>query len=185
MAKRALATLTQLSAAEHAFIGSASEGIARVISSLDWRPGDNVVVADKDYASGRFAMLRLAELGVEPRVVKSESWYIDPERLVAACDQRTRLLYVSQVTSLTGQAFDVQDSRVRSSNAGCRCCGCQPRARSHSSGRPAGRLHGFELLQVLVRDAHGHPRLEPRAATGFNPMSIGWASANDSADGQS
>ena len=57
--KERLAALTGLPAGDHALIGSASEGIARVLSAVEWQAGDNVVVADKDYASGRHALLRL------------------------------------------------------------------------------------------------------------------------------
>ena len=185
-AKRALARLTHLSATDHAFIGSASEGIARVMSSFDWRPGDNVVVADKDYASGRFAMLRLAALGVEPRVVKSESWYIDPERLVAACDQRTRLLYVSQVTSLTGQAFDVPGLSSALEQRGVPLLVDA----SHALGviPVDARLADFTVsscYKYLCATHMGILAWNRERQPGFNPMSIGWASAADSADGQS
>ena len=44
--------LTGLPAGDNVFVGNASEGIARVIASIDWRDGDNVVVSQKDYASG-------------------------------------------------------------------------------------------------------------------------------------
>src|SRR3546814_16102701 len=42
-----------------------------------------------------------------PRVVKGRGWRIEADDLLAACDGRTRALYVSQVTSLTGQRVDV------------------------------------------------------------------------------
>lgn len=106
-AKRQIAQLTHLPAQDHAFLGNASEGIGRVLSSITWQPGDNVVVSQNDYASGLAGLVRLADLGVEPRVVPCEGWYIDPQGLLDACDSRTRLLYLSQVTSLTGQQFDV------------------------------------------------------------------------------
>ena len=107
--KERLAALTGLPAGDHALIGSASEGIARVLSAVEWQAGDNVVVADKDYASGRHALLRLQSLGVEPRVVSARGWRIEVDDLQAACDARTRVLYVSQVTSLTGQRLDIAE----------------------------------------------------------------------------
>lgn len=36
-----------------------------------------------------------------------EDWFIDPQGLLDACDPHTRLLYLSQVTSLSGQQFDI------------------------------------------------------------------------------
>jgi len=102
-----LAALSGLPVEHRALLGSASDAITRVFGSSHWHAGGNVVVADLDYASGRFALQRLAALGVEPRVVGCDGWTIDPQRLLDACDARTRLLYVSQVTSLTGQCIDI------------------------------------------------------------------------------
>lgn len=106
-AKALLARLTGLPAEDHALIGSTSEGIARALSAIPFAAGDNVVVSALDYAAGRHAMLRLAQLGVEPRIVEGRGWRIEPDDLRAACDGRTRALYVSQVTSLTGQRIDI------------------------------------------------------------------------------
>ena len=106
-AKQKLSSLTGLPPSSHALIGNASDGISRVVSSFEWRVGDNVVVANKDYASGRFALQRLRAFGVEVRVIEAKGWYIDPHDLLAACDNNTRLMYLSHVTSLTGQRFDI------------------------------------------------------------------------------
>src|SRR5690606_16463319 len=76
--KALLARLTGLPAEDHALIGSTSEGIARALSAIPLAAGDNVVVSELDYAAGRHAMLRLAQLGVEPRVVKGRDWRIEP-----------------------------------------------------------------------------------------------------------
>ncbi|HUF86121.1 MAG TPA: aminotransferase class V-fold PLP-dependent enzyme [Thermohalobaculum sp.] len=90
-----------------ALLGNASEGIMRVVAGLDWQPGDNAVVAALDYASGRFALASLKRRGVALRLVPADGWRLDEARLVAACDGRTRLVYVSQVNALTGQHLDI------------------------------------------------------------------------------
>ena len=169
--KAKVAALTGIDAGDHAFVGSASEAIGRVVSSFDWRPGDNVVVADKDYASGRFALLELARLGVEPRIVPADGWYIRPEQLVAACDARTRLLYVSQVTSLTGQRFDIGWLSNELSRLGVALLVDA----SHALGVVPvdGRRADFtvsQLLQVLVRHPYGRAGLEPGPATQLQPI---------------
>ncbi len=97
-----------LEAGDVALLGNASEGIMRVVAALDWRDGDNVVVPELDYASGRFALASLRPRGVEVRLVPAEGWTMDEDRLVAACDARTRLVYVSQVNALTGQHVDLE-----------------------------------------------------------------------------
>ncbi|MEM7222138.1 MAG: aminotransferase class V-fold PLP-dependent enzyme [Pseudomonadota bacterium] len=105
--KERLASLTKLEAGDFALIGNASEGIARVVSAIDWQPGDNVVTSALDYASGRYSFARLSELDVEARLVPAEEWRIEPAGLIAACDGRTRLVYVSQVNAHTGQRLDL------------------------------------------------------------------------------
>ena len=100
------AAVARLSAAEPgdvALIGNASDGIMKVVSGIDWRPGDNVVAPELDYASGRYALASLQAQGVELRLVPARDWVLAEEDLQAACDSRTRLVYVSQVNALTGQ----------------------------------------------------------------------------------
>ena len=96
-----------LEADDVALLGNASEGIMRVVAGLDIRPGDNVVVPALDYASGRFALASLKARGVELRLVEAEGWRIAEEAVLAACDGRTRLVYVAQVNALTGQQLDI------------------------------------------------------------------------------
>jgi cysteine desulfurase / selenocysteine lyase len=90
-----------------ALLGNASDGIMRVVSSFDWQPGDNVVVPELDYASGRFALASLKRKGVELRLVPPEGWVLPTKRFLEACDDRTRLVYISQVNALTGQHADM------------------------------------------------------------------------------
>ncbi len=102
-----IARWTGLEPGDIALLGNASEGIMRVVSSFDWQPGDNVVVPELDYASGRYALASLKRQGVELRLVPAEGWALPAGRLLAACDGRTRLVYISQVNALTGQHADM------------------------------------------------------------------------------
>ena len=91
-----------------ALLGNASEAIMRVVSSFDWQPGDNVVAPELDYASGRYALASLKAKGVELRLVPADGWALSTERLLAACDARTRLIYISQVNAHTGHHADME-----------------------------------------------------------------------------
>ena len=106
-ARGQLARLIHLEASDIALVANASEGIMKVVSSFDWVPGDNVVVSELDYASGRYALASVKGQGVELRLVPGEGWTLAPGPLLDACDDRTRLVYVSQVNALTGQHVDV------------------------------------------------------------------------------
>ncbi len=90
-----------------AFVGNASDGIAKVVSGIDWQKGDNVVAPELDYASGRYALASLKPLGMDLRLVPARGWVLAEEDLLAACDVRSRLVYVSQVNALTGQHVDL------------------------------------------------------------------------------
>lgn len=103
-----LAAWTGLEAGDIALVGNASEAIVKVVSSFAWQPGDNVVVPTLDYASGRYALASLQPLGVELRLVPANGWAVSEADLLAACDSRTRLVYVSQVNALTGQHLDME-----------------------------------------------------------------------------
>ena len=105
--RKALARMTQAEPGDIGLVGNASEAIMRVVASLDWRPGDNVVVPALDYTSGRYALAGLKSRGVDVRLVPGRGWWIERDDILAACDDRTRLVYLSQVNALTGQHHDV------------------------------------------------------------------------------
>ena len=102
-----IARWTGLEPGDIALLGNASEAIMRVVSSFDWQPGDNVVAPELDYASGRYALASLKRQGVELRLVPAQGWVLQSGQLLAACDARTRLVYLSQVNALTGQHIDL------------------------------------------------------------------------------
>jgi len=101
-----LARWTALQPDEIALLANASEAIMPVVASIDWQAGDNVVVPELDYASGRYATASVKARGVELRLVPAEGWSWSADRLLDACDGRTRLVYISQVNALTGQHAD-------------------------------------------------------------------------------
>jgi selenocysteine lyase/cysteine desulfurase len=106
-AKERVAALLGLPAARIAFLAHASEGLNQAVAAVDWRPGDNAVVADLEYPSLVYPVASLRQLGVEPRVVRSRDHHVPIDDLAAAVDARTRLVLVSQVSYLTGQRLDL------------------------------------------------------------------------------
>ena len=98
-----------LAADEIALIGNASEGIVKALSSIDWTEGDNAVVCELDYASGRYAFAGLARYGVGIRLIPGNGWRVETTDLLAACDERTKAVYVSQVNAMTGQLVNIAE----------------------------------------------------------------------------
>ncbi|MEO3427667.1 aminotransferase class V-fold PLP-dependent enzyme [Pelagibius sp. CAU 1746] len=103
-----IARMMRLEAGDIALLGNASDGIMSVVSGFDWKPGDRVVAPELDYASGRYAFASLKRLGVEAAMVPARGWVLSEDDLLAACDERTRLVYASQVNALTGQHLDLE-----------------------------------------------------------------------------
>ncbi|MGH2458492.1 MAG: aminotransferase class V-fold PLP-dependent enzyme [Chloroflexota bacterium] len=106
-AKVGLSSFVNRPEGDIALLGSASEGVNVVAQSVDWRPGDNVVVADLEYPSLIYPWTRAAGRGVEIRVVPTRDWRIDLDDLRLAVDARTRVVSVSQVSYLTGQRLSL------------------------------------------------------------------------------
>ena len=89
-----LADFFTLNPEDIGLIGNASEGIVKVLSSIDWNEGDNVVVSELDYTSGRYALGNLKRRGVRVRMVPVTGWYINTDDLKNACDDKTRVVYI-------------------------------------------------------------------------------------------
>ena len=91
-----------------AFTPSAAEGMAWLARGLDWSEGDNVVTTNLEFPSVAYNWRNLRERGVELRLVPHREWLVREEDLLAAVDERTRVLAVSQVSFYTGQNLDIE-----------------------------------------------------------------------------
>jgi kynureninase len=95
-----IAPLIGAGAGEVAMLPNVSLAHATVLSALDFSPPrDTIVMTALDFPSVRYLVERLApRLGARVHVVPSDDGIgIDPERLLAAIDERTRLVAVSHV----------------------------------------------------------------------------------------
>ncbi len=97
---------------EIALLENTTEGIDCVANSLDFRPGDNVVITDEEHPANRVPWLALKErIGLDVRTVHAS---VDPEEFVPALDQvlseRTRLVAISHVSRETGKRLPVHEA---------------------------------------------------------------------------
>lgn len=155
-----LARWLGLGAGDSALLGNASEGIMRVVAGFDWRAGDNVVVPALDYASGRFALASLRERGVELRLVEAQGWTVDEAAVLAACDARTRLVYIAQVNALTGQHMDI----------GAISAGLEP----HGSALLVDASHALGAVPVAGAAADFVVSCTYKFALGIHEGVLGW-----------
>jgi selenocysteine lyase/cysteine desulfurase len=103
---------------EVAFVGNTSEGLSAVAWGLDWRPGDNVVGPEPEFPANVYPWLSLAPLGVEYRRVPEREGRVEAADLVAAMDERTRLVAVSWVQYASGHRIDLAPLAAACRDAG-------------------------------------------------------------------
>lgn len=107
--RESAADLLGASPSEVALTHSTTDGINRIATALDWRPGDVVVTTDIEHAAGRLPWTRLERVqDVEVRVVETTDGVIDREALDSALDGAD-LLSVSAVDWLYGREHPVAD----------------------------------------------------------------------------
>ncbi|HLO02236.1 MAG TPA: aminotransferase class V-fold PLP-dependent enzyme [Symbiobacteriaceae bacterium] len=106
--KAKLAQLIGATPAEIALQRSTSQGLNTVAAGVHWRPGDNVVTAGIEFPSNVFPWLNLeGRYGVKTKLVPAREGRVLAEDLIAACDERTRVLTVSWVQFTNGYRTDL------------------------------------------------------------------------------
>jgi kynureninase len=105
-----IAPLIGAGAGETAMVPNVSMAQAQVLSALDYsRPRDTIVMTALDFPSVRYVYDALAtRLGARVVVVPSDDGIgVSEERLIAAIDERTRLVAISHVLFRSAYVMDV------------------------------------------------------------------------------
>lgn len=113
------ARLINAQTAEIALVPNTTTGIGLVAEGLSWEPGDNVVTLENEFPSNLYPWMNLASRGVETRRVPALGGIVDPGRIEAACDARTRIISVSWVGYATGWRVDVRAIADLCQRRGC------------------------------------------------------------------
>jgi selenocysteine lyase/cysteine desulfurase len=93
---------------EIAFVKNTTEGILIVANGLDWRPGDNVIIANIEYPSNVYCWMNLARRGVSIKWVKARAGRILLEDIDALIDRQTRLVSLSAVQFSNGFRLNLE-----------------------------------------------------------------------------
>src|SRR5688572_8022212 len=106
--KQKLCTLLNAESSDSiALLKNTSEVLSVIAYGLNWKSGDNIVLANDEFPSNRIVWQSLARHGVEVRSVQLSM--DDPEAaLLAAVDRNTRLLTSSSVQYASGLRMDLQ-----------------------------------------------------------------------------
>jgi len=94
---------------EMAFVPNTSTGINIVAQGFPWKTGDNMVTLGNEFPANQYPWMNLADRGVELRVISVDGVEPDIEKLLDACDTRTRLISVSWVSYCTGYRLDLAE----------------------------------------------------------------------------
>jgi isopenicillin-N epimerase len=113
VARGAVARLVGADPEDLAFIANATTGVNTVLASLEWRPGDELLVTDHGYgACTNAARYWTGRAGANVVTARVSVPVTDPEHVVeavlAAVTPRTRLALIDHVTSATGLVFPVE-----------------------------------------------------------------------------
>ncbi len=100
------------------FPSSVAHGVGLLADSIDWQPGDNVVMERWEFPSLMNPFLAQARHGVEVRTVAATGWQAPLARFADAIDGRTRVVAVSHVSYLTGERHDLEAYAALARKAG-------------------------------------------------------------------
>ncbi|MFK7804394.1 MAG: aminotransferase class V-fold PLP-dependent enzyme [Anaerolineae bacterium] len=92
-----------------AWIQNTSDGVSKIANGLDWRPGDNVIVPDREFPSNYFSWKKLANQGVELRHIESEDGKTLPKNLLDIIDENTKVVALSQVQYYNGFHCNIEE----------------------------------------------------------------------------
>lgn len=106
-ARRSAAALIGAAADEIAFLKNTTDGLIAVANGIDWQPGENVVLAQREFPANVYPWLNLRHRGVEVRWVPEQGGRLRVEDFAHAVDARTRALAVSSVEFLSGYRNDL------------------------------------------------------------------------------
>jgi selenocysteine lyase/cysteine desulfurase len=101
-AEQAVATLLSASPADVVLLSNTSDALNLLAASIDWRPGDEVLVYDLEFPSNVLVWLRLASRGVQLTVVPTQNGVTALQDWTSRITPKTRLVSVSQVSYKSG-----------------------------------------------------------------------------------
>ncbi|MCC5954110.1 MAG: aminotransferase class V-fold PLP-dependent enzyme [Acidimicrobiia bacterium] len=177
------AALMGVDLADMAFVKNTTEGLSFVATGLDWRPGDRVLVPDREFPSTVYPWLGLEHLGVEVELVepRGSAWALPTEAFEEALEARgARVVCVSWVQYARGWRLDLPSLAEVCHRHGALLC---VDAIQGLGAVPAD--FGAWGVDLACADAHkwllgplgvGVMSISPAARRQIRPSEPGWAS---------
>lgn len=101
-----------VSAGEIALIGSATEGINTILNGLPLEQGDEIIASTHEHVALHIPLLyKKKTMGIVPRWFEPDlkNGAGNVKKIRASINKRTRLIFISHVTTTTGQVFPVKE----------------------------------------------------------------------------
>jgi cysteine desulfurase / selenocysteine lyase len=165
-----------------AFMASASDALAMLAASIDWKPGDRVVTTDLEFPSNILPWLRVKQLGVDVVVVPSCKGSLDLRRIVKQISTRTRVIALSLVSYKTGAYFPfVKDIAAEAHKQGAIVVldATQALGRCPVSVDGVDYLVSSSFKWLLGPHGVGLVYVSPDFRLHFTPASVGWYSVEN------
>lgn len=97
-ARRTAAEIIAADPDEIALVPNTTAGISLVAEGFPWKEGDNIVTLANEFPSNLYPWMHLADRGVETRRVDVDpDGRVDLDRILNACDERTRIVSCSWI----------------------------------------------------------------------------------------
>jgi cysteine desulfurase/selenocysteine lyase len=179
IARGVVARLVNGNVEDIALVASVSDALNIFANSLDWHPGDEVVVSDLEFPSDVVTWLRLQSRGVRLRVVATRNGVISLEDFARVINPATRVVCVSHVSYKTGTRipFLAELSRLVHEAGALLVLDA-----TQSLGRVPVSLEGVDFLVASsykwLLAVHGLAVtwLSPAARERISPGAVGWYS---------
>ncbi|MFB3923853.1 MAG: aminotransferase class V-fold PLP-dependent enzyme [Terriglobia bacterium] len=106
-ARARLARLIGADPSEIALTSSATQGFGIVATGLQMGPGDEVVIASRNFPSNLFSWLHLRRLGVRVHAINTATSTVTVDDVAPVMTPRTRLLALDWVSYMGGERIDL------------------------------------------------------------------------------
>ena len=91
-----------------AYTKNISDGLNMIAAGFDWSPGDNVIVcADLEHPNNLYPWLNQQRRGLTVKMIKHRDGHMPVNEMIAAIDEKTRVLTTSTVSFSPGFRTDI------------------------------------------------------------------------------
>lgn len=108
-ARSVAAKLLNCESSEIAFVGPTSLGLSLLAAGLPVRKNDNILICFDDYPSNVYPWMKLAERGVEVRLVNTRDWgTLRSIDIMGQVDENTRAVIMASCHFITGFRLEIE-----------------------------------------------------------------------------